>query len=78
MLCFTYKYVTRSEKMSFKFSFKSIEIGGLSQFERKAIPNGWRCDAERALRCNRLSSWYLKGHPVARSQRSTWQIVVVI
>ena len=62
--------------MSFKFSFKSIEIGRLSQFERKVIPNGWRCDAKRALRCNRLSSWYLQGHPIAGSQRSTWQIVV--
>ena len=51
--------------MSFKFSFKSIEIGRLSQFERKVIPNGWRCDAKGTLRCNRLSSWYLKG----RTQR---------
>ena len=31
--------------------------------------------AKSALRCNRLSSWYLKGHPVAGSQRSMWQIV---
>ena len=32
--------------MSVKFSFKSIEICRLSQFERKVIPNGWRCDAK--------------------------------
>ena len=48
----------------------------LSQFERKGVPNGWRCDAKRALRCHRLSSWYLKGHPITGSQRSTWQIVM--
>ena len=36
--------------MSFKLSFKSIEIGRLSQFERKVIPNGWRCDAKSVLR----------------------------
>ena len=59
--------------MSFKFSFKSIEVCRLSQFERKVVPNGWRCDAKSALRCNRLSSWYFKGRPVAGSQRSTWR-----
>ena len=44
----------------------------LSQFERKGVPNGWRCDTKRALRCHRLSSWYLKGHPITGSQRSTF------
>ena len=56
--------LTRSEKMSFKFSFKSTEMFRLSQFERKGVPNGWRRDAKRALRCHRLSSWYLKGRIV--------------
>ena len=56
--------------MSFKFRFKSIEIGWLSQFERKVIPNGWCCDAKGALRCNHLSSWNHKSRPVAGSQRS--------
>ena len=52
--------------MSFKFSFESIKIGRLSQFEREVIPNGWPCDAKSALRCDRLSSWYLKGSPCCR------------
>ena len=69
-------WLTRSEKMSFKFIFKSIEIGRLPQFERKVIPNGWCCDAKGTLCCNRPSSWNHDSLPVAGSQRSTWQIVV--